>query len=121
MRDGVYKIKTWKKMEEEYGTDKDGDILGRPFMFVKAMEEDMPPSRIIYIKGDVWKEWIFADYMIEEAMEDSSTSPEEPPMRDKYVAMLKEELARLQLAQATLEIKIETVQNILDKFITMEE
>ena len=83
----IVKIKTWDKMEQEYGLDRDGDILTPlNISFTKKMEELLPKNRIIkvnkilekdkyydnyeeylYILGD--KKFFINPYMIEEFLD----------------------------------------------------
>jgi len=42
------KIKTWKRMEREFGLDKDGEITCKG-IFLKKMEKVMPEDRMIDI------------------------------------------------------------------------
>ena len=72
------KIKTWAKMEEEYGLDICDDI-DCPLTFTSSMEESMPDDRIIptrksgnirfWIPSDLDDhEWQISDGMIEEVI-----------------------------------------------------
>lgn len=79
MENGMRKvrIKTWEKMEKEFGLDIAKDINCRD-TFTKIMEERIPNHRIIEINEDwVWKgdtrEWFISEDMIEEYL------PEEIP------------------------------------------
>ena len=57
----VVKIKTWDKMEQEYGLDRDGDILtSLDILFSKEMEELLPKNRIIKI-NKITREHIYYD------------------------------------------------------------
>jgi len=67
------KIKTWEKLEEEFGLDEDGDINLEP-CFNKNMEEDINedyPHRILEIK-EIYEEcyfmedirWVWSDEII---------------------------------------------------------
>ena len=65
------KIKTWEKMEEEFGLDDFGDIDCACY-FIDIMEDSLPNDRIIEVYGlsNYWKVggdgWIISDDMIEE-------------------------------------------------------
>ena len=71
------KIKTWAKMEDEYGLDKYDDINCN-LNFVDSMEVAMPEDRIIQVlqQGDkyLWdtgtgaNEWEISQDMIEEVL-----------------------------------------------------
>ena len=68
----IVKIKTWKQMEEEFGTDLLGDIKTE-FFFTKGMEEDMPKNRIIKVyENDNWNGWHIDNDMIEETLENEN-------------------------------------------------
>jgi len=49
----VVKIKTWNKMEQEYGKF-DPDEINTKSLFTKSMEESLPKNRIIKIYENVW-------------------------------------------------------------------
>ena len=53
---GTFKIKTWKKMEREFGLDENGDINTDNFAFLSEMEEQIPNDRIIKIEDSKWKD-----------------------------------------------------------------
>lgn len=81
------KIKTWERMEKEFGLDKYSDIDCKE-TFISNMEDSLPKDRIIEIEKDenisnspsyniyVWYvnefegEWNITDDMIEEIIEE---------------------------------------------------
>lgn len=74
------KIKTWEKMDEEYGTDSQNNI-DCPGGFTDLMEESMPESRIIEIERDgdgyYWiapndDDWQITEEMIEFEVESAA-------------------------------------------------
>jgi len=71
----VVQIKTWEDMEKEFGLDFMDDIACAE-TFTRAMEEDLPPDRLIEVEGDgegcrpvfTWEEschWSISSDMIE--------------------------------------------------------
>jgi len=68
------KIKTWKRMEEEFGLDRSGSIDCEE-SFVNSMENRMPKNRIIEVDEDSrWKHkdgstWMVSKDMIAEVIE----------------------------------------------------
>jgi hypothetical protein len=81
--DILVKIKTWNKMEQEYGLNKDVGI-NRYNPFTKKIEKNLPKNRIILIEYNyinkvyTWKKgiqlYVIMDYMIEKFL----TSKEYP-------------------------------------------
>jgi len=76
----VVKIKTWNRMEQEYGLDKNNHFINMETTFHKNMEEIMPKNRIIKIEKDeldydIWKGYIITKFMIEEEL-DSKDYPQ---------------------------------------------
>jgi len=57
MKNGYYRIKTWKEMEDEFGLDKEEGFIKCENEFVGTMEEELPEDRIIEIKQGRWKVW----------------------------------------------------------------
>ena len=70
LEDGWYYVKLWKDMKKEFGVDPDGDINARPYLFLREMEENLPPTRCIYIKDKRWESETY-DYRISPDMIDS--------------------------------------------------
>ena len=68
MEDNWYYIKTWERMEEEFGFVGNGHIATY-YRFTKQMEQDLPPTRCIYVKQSIWNThknaWCISEDMIE--------------------------------------------------------
>ena len=60
------KIKTWKRLKEEFGLDAEGDIDCKD-SFLPEMEEMMPDDRIICLDDErYWHDYRIYQDMIEE-------------------------------------------------------
>jgi len=53
MKNGWYFIKTWERMEREYGLNEHGNI-NTENAFSKVLEGYLPPTRCVYIKDGEW-------------------------------------------------------------------
>ena len=61
----IVKIKTWERMEEQYGLNSNGNILTY-YTFTPSMERQMPKNRIITIdEGSNWDGWSIDEDMID--------------------------------------------------------
>ena len=62
------KIKTWEKMEKEFGLDEDGHIKCGKF-FTKDMEDILPEGRVIEI-NIITRSWDYIYYISEDMIEE---------------------------------------------------
>lgn len=62
---GWYYIKTWERMENEYGLDKRSFDIKCQHSFTKEMENELPPTRCIEITNGKWIGYSISDDMIE--------------------------------------------------------
>ena len=63
------KIKTWERMEKEYGVC-DGGAINCTGRYVDSMEKEMPPDRIIDVVDDHWNYWEITGDMVEYVIAD---------------------------------------------------
>ena len=63
------KIKTWERMEKEYGV-YDVGVINCTGRYVDSMEKEMPPDRIIDVVDDHWNYWEITGDMVEYVIAD---------------------------------------------------
>ena len=69
----LYRIKTWRQMEEQYGLSDSGSIDIHP-RFTKQMERELPDDRVIEVCGHKWKYYTIGPEMIEDRISNVSSS-----------------------------------------------